>query len=364
VPRVELRLHTDVPSSARVVQIASLYDLQDTAHSTVEIDAELPLDEHDWTVGLIVGPSGCGKSSLARELFGKHVITGYDWPAKLPIVDAFPRDTDTRDVVGALTAVGFGTVPAWLRPYRVLSTGEQFRATVARALVEAPDPVVIDEFTSNVDRQAAKVASHAIQKAARRSQRRLVAVTCHYDVVDWLQPDWAYQPHRAEFTWRHLQPRPRVDLVIREVERGTWDYFRHHHYLSERLAPGAKCVGAFVDEEMVAFSSWLRYPHKIYRNVMKGHRLVVLPDWQGLGIGGALDDRAGQFLYDQGFRYRNTIAHPGMIAYYSRSPRWRELSRPSPRAGHSSTLRPRDTSLRLLVTRSFEYVPPAATAAA
>jgi GNAT superfamily N-acetyltransferase len=359
VPRLDLTLDSVVPDSARVVQIASLFDLQETRHSGVELHADLPLDDdRDWSVGLIVGPSGCGKTSLARALFGDRVVVGYDWPEDGPLVEGFPAEVDTREIAQALTAVGFGTVPAWLRPYRVLSSGEQFRATVARALVEASNPIVIDEFTSVVDRQVAKVASHAVQKATRRSGRTLVAVTCHYDVVDWLQPDWVYQPHRDEFAWRYLQPRPTVDLVIREVERDTWAYFRHHHYLSPTLAGGAHCVGGFVDGEMVAFSSWLRFPHKTYRRVMKGHRLVVLPDWQGLGIGGRLDDWAGQWLYEQGFRYRNTVAHPGMVAYYSRSPRWQELSRPSPRAGRSQTLRPRDTSLRLLMTRTFEYVPP------
>jgi ABC-type ATPase with predicted acetyltransferase domain len=35
----------------------------------------------------------------------------------------------------------------------------------------------VDEFTSVVDRQVAKVASHTVQKAVRRQSRQLVAVT-------------------------------------------------------------------------------------------------------------------------------------------------------------------------------------------
>jgi ABC-type ATPase with predicted acetyltransferase domain len=64
---------------------------------------------------------------------------------------------------------------------------------MARALSEDTDMVVIDEFTSVVDRQVAQVASHTVQKAVRRTPgRQFVAVTCHYDVTDWLQPDWVY----------------------------------------------------------------------------------------------------------------------------------------------------------------------------
>ena len=35
-------------------------------------------------------------------------------------------------VTGMLSAVGLGDVPAWLRPFNVLSNGEKFRAGLAR----------------------------------------------------------------------------------------------------------------------------------------------------------------------------------------------------------------------------------------
>ncbi|MEV1247900.1 hypothetical protein [Nonomuraea sp. NPDC049750] len=63
-----------------------------------------------------------------------------------------------KDIVALLGAVGLSSPPAWLRPYRTLSNGEAFRASIARALAESGDLVVIDEFTSVVDRQVAKVA--------------------------------------------------------------------------------------------------------------------------------------------------------------------------------------------------------------
>ena len=59
----------------------------------------------------------------------------------------------------------------WLRPFHVLSNGEQFRATIARALAESAkgrELVVIDEFTSVVDRTVAQIGSAAIAKTIRR----------------------------------------------------------------------------------------------------------------------------------------------------------------------------------------------------
>ena len=87
-------------------------------------------------------------------------------------------------------AVGFNTIPAWLRPYGVLSNGEKFRVDLARRLLEGGDLIAVDEFTSVVDRQVAKIGSHAVQKWARGKGRQFVAATCHYDLEDWLQPDW------------------------------------------------------------------------------------------------------------------------------------------------------------------------------
>jgi ABC-type ATPase with predicted acetyltransferase domain len=87
-----------------------------------------------------------------------------------------------------------------LRPFRVLSNGEQFRVTIARALAEQPELLVFDEFTSVVDRNVAKVASAAIAKAVRRRKQKFIAVSCHHDIIEWLQPDWIYEPAGDQLT--------------------------------------------------------------------------------------------------------------------------------------------------------------------
>ena len=65
------------------------------------------------------------------------------------------------------------------------------RVELARAMLEK-DFVVFDEFTSVVDRQVAQTASMAINKAVHRTGKRFIAVTCHYDVLQWLQPNWVF----------------------------------------------------------------------------------------------------------------------------------------------------------------------------
>ena len=83
------------------------------------------------------------------------------------------------------------SVPSWLKPYKVLSNGEKMRVNLARALLEK-DVICFDEFTSVVDRQVAKTACIAINKAIKNTNKKFIAVSCHKDIIEWLQPDWLF----------------------------------------------------------------------------------------------------------------------------------------------------------------------------
>src|SRR5690606_32144857 len=151
----------------------------------------------------------------------------------------------------ACQAVGFNTIPAWLRPFAVLSNGERFRAELARRLVESHegDTIVVDEFSSVVDRQVAQIGAHAVQKWVRRNGRRFVAVTCHYDVEDWLQPDWVFEPASRECRWRSVHPRPQLPIEIAPVGYEAWELFAPFHYPTAELNKAARCVVLFAGEE-------------------------------------------------------------------------------------------------------------------
>jgi len=347
-----------------------MFDVPPSEQSKEEWDVDLPIEAKPWNIGLIVGPSGSGKTTMARRLFGDGIRHGFDWDAKKSVLDGFPASMGIKDIVGALSAIGFGSPPNWLRPFGVLSTGEQFRVTIARAIAESEGLVVIDEFTSVVDRQVAKVACHAIQKTVRRKKRQLIAVSCHYDIIDWLQPDWVYQPQTRDFAWRCLQQHPPLDLRLYSIHRSAWKLFKHHHYMSGTLVSNAKCVGGWVNGVCVAFAAWSIFPHPKVKNIMRGTRLVVLPDYQGLGIGGRMDDWIGQHLYAKGYQYRNVVAHPAMVAYYARSPRWKCLrsgvmklpNTPTARRYRGSTKSLRNNHFGRSIqrhTHTFLYVPPA-----
>ncbi len=167
----------------------------------------LPIEDDGWQVGVIVGRSGSGKTSIAKQLFPESYIRGFGYSHKC-VLDDFPEGLETGEITKALCSVGFASPPDWLKSYDCLSQGEKMRVDIARALCLNQNQIVFDEFTSVVDREIAKVSAFAISKAVRRSKKKFIAVTCHYDVVDWLDPDWVFSTDTMEFSRKKETGRP------------------------------------------------------------------------------------------------------------------------------------------------------------
>ena len=186
-------------NSYRAARVKSLFNAE--RGNRFELTADIPVDGDDWQIGLIVGPSGSGKTTIGRALFGggKIVDLYSGWPEDAPIVDAISPGGDFDSVTWALANVGLGDVPAWLRPFKALSNGQQFRAGLARVISDADDKIIVDEFTSVIDRQIAKVGAMAFSKGWRRNKgKKVVLLSCHYDIIEWLQPDWVFDTGSGE----------------------------------------------------------------------------------------------------------------------------------------------------------------------
>jgi len=186
-----------VDKTFRVSKIMADFDV-DPKHSNEHFEGDFDLPE-EWNVGIIVGKSGTGKTTIAKNMFGEELISGFKYNHK-SVIDDMPKDKNVEEISKAFYSVGFGSVPSWLKPYAVLSNGEKMRVDIARSILEK-DFIVFDEFTSVVDREVAKVASMAVSKAIRKQNKKFIAVTCHYDVIDYLEPDWIFNTDTMTFSF-------------------------------------------------------------------------------------------------------------------------------------------------------------------
>ena len=281
-----------------------------------EIPVELPVN---FGIGVIVGASGTGKSTLLRD-FG--IPERIEWLPDRSIASHFESAETASEL---LAAAGLMSIPEWVKPYSVLSTGQKFRADLARSI---KNYAVIDEFTSVVDRNVAKAASTAMARYARKNGiNNIVLATCHRDIIEYLEPDWVIDTDKgmwASGRWLH---RPQLDLTIYPVHYSIWSYFAPYHYLTGNINRSAHCYVGIWEGQLVAFNSAITAPNGNYKNAYRGHRLVVHPDYQGFGFGPKISEAVAQHYVDNGKRYFAKTAHPRLGGYRDSSPLWKPTSK-------------------------------------
>ena len=196
----------------RTKSIVDAFDL-DVNHIDEHFKGEIDIDGRSWNVGLIVGGSGTGKSTIAREIFGDCIFSEFK-SGDGAVIDDMPQSVSVKEIEKAFTSVGFASPPSWLKPYNVLSNGEKMRVQLAYCLLSGKSPFCFDEFTSVVNREVAKTTSVAIAKATRKANKQFIDVSCHDDIVNWLEPDWVYNTDEHRFFFAQVKSNdPRCNLT-------------------------------------------------------------------------------------------------------------------------------------------------------
>lgn len=202
MPHFDIVKENKPDKSFRTSKIQADFDVK-FEHSNEHFVGDIDLPD-EWQIGVIVGNSGTGKSTIAKELFSDCYIEHFDYTHN-SVIDDMPK-CEMSEIEKMFYTVGFGSVPSWLKPYRVLSNGEKMRVDLARALLEN-DKICFDEFTSVVDRSVAETMCIATNKAIKRTNKKFIAVSCHYDIINWLQPDWVFDTNTmtTNFIHAHVQ---------------------------------------------------------------------------------------------------------------------------------------------------------------
>lgn len=322
--RSEIPLISNVEMDALTAEVIRPFDyvsLGEEEFYPYEIPSEL-LDWTDYNIGVIVGASGTGKSKLLSKFVGGEDMWEPSWEEGKSIASHF---NSPQDAVERLSASGLMSVPDWVKPFDVLSNGQKFRANLARKLYDA---ALIDEFTSVVDRNVAKSASVSMSRYVRSNNvKGIVIATCHRDILEFLEPDWIIDTDRGEWTSGRYLRRPEMVLEIYPCSNEVWSLFSSHHYLTENLNKASHCYLAVWETQVVGFYSVMSYPSGTVQNAYRGHRLVILPDYQGFGFGHTIAEAVAQHYLDNGKRFFAKTSHPRLGEYRDSSPLWRGTSK-------------------------------------
>ena len=118
--------------------------------------------------------------------------------------------------------------------------------------------------------------------------------------------------------------KPNIRLSVQRVEASAWTNmgFDKHHYLTSELNKSAKCFLFYWDGKVVGFCAVLNSPRNGCPNDCSISRTVVLPDFQGLGIGSRMTNFIGGIFSAAGYSVYTKTANPALGIYRDRSDKW------------------------------------------
>ena len=285
------------------------FDIQNKQESNVLVQANLENLPKQWNIGVVYGGSGTGKTTILKNYFKKEMDVSY-FDNNKSLISNFDW-LEPQEATFLLSAMGLSSVPTWLRPFNTLSNGEQYRANLAYLVGKASDNevILVDEYTSVVDRDVAKAMSNALQKYIRRTNKRIVLASCHFDIMEWLQPDWIYSPSKGRLEIAPSLRRPKIELQIVRCRYETWKLFKQHHYLTEDLNKSAINYLVLWNNKPICFVGVLPFPGVGDEKTRRISRIVVLPDFQGLGLGKSiLNYISSLYAKDESTMYIRTMS--------------------------------------------------------
>lgn len=271
-------------------------------------------------VTLIVGSSGSGKSTMLRNCFdGEPPL----FPKGKPIIECFDSISLAEKF---LIAFGLRSVPTWFRDIDSVSNGEKHRAECAYSASKGFS--YIDEFTSVVDRNTAKSLAVAVRKMFDSGELTSMCIaSCHRDIIEWLQPDNIFDADYGTLQkGRLLRQRPEIEVEVRASSYEDWVLFGKHHYLDSKVVKSCHFYTAYIEDQPVAFSAIIHRCNRDIKSYWGESRVVVLPEFQGLGIGFAMSELLGNAYTSRGLRYFSKTAHPAFGLKRNSSDKWRATS--------------------------------------
>ena len=225
VERLSIRATYHVPETKSTKMIMDAFGLTgDTVYA--DIVQDISLTASNGNIILVIGTSGSGKSvflnaldpnkpiegNLAVERVGTLSYTaGWLRPPRddIPIFEALAEKSTPRRTFAALSRAGLSEALVFVKPFWMLSRGQQYRAMIAELLLRDEEVWLLDEFCTDLDPITAKTVAHNLRKQVIATGRiAVVAGANHAHYVDAL--------------------RPTKVLMLRSGDRAAWLSFKEY----------------------------------------------------------------------------------------------------------------------------------------
>lgn len=244
---VHTSFNCEISRTERVNKVFDAFGLDIDNYSHVVVDnIQVP---NNWDVIYITGISGSGKSTLLRSLAERYSfdISQYGMSAmysqlasdERPLIDCI--GSTFEQAISFLNSVGLSEAFIYFKKFVQLSEGQRYRFYLAKLLELTNTVIVVDEFTSLLDRITANIVAYNYTKAMRRYRKKLIVATSHDDLTKSLNPS-----HRITFSYsgEHTIERLRRDdsippyigdIVIAENGKSPDTTLLKYHYKNTKM---------------------------------------------------------------------------------------------------------------------------------
>lgn len=126
--------------------------------------------------------------------------------------------------------------------------------------------------------------------------------------------------------------------------------------MNTEINKSCKCFGLYDDSNIIGFIGVLHQPHPAYKNMKRVSRLVIIPDYQGIGLGTKFLDTIAKYYSDNGYVFDIVTSAKNMIYALSKSNNWicQRYSRCNMQ-GKTSTISKNKTIRTDCKTASFQF---------